>query len=152
MAGGDVRVGRRAVSSDTARGVPRKRNVSGGCGGSWKEARVAVVVVIWYEGAECGHGPTKGTLRSSLLWVPECGAARLSELQCPFPYTSALPDIACTDGRSQLEAVDSEIRAMNAAGGVRGMRGDKVEVVLYIRIRGIAHVEEGREEGRRRRS
>lgn len=48
MAGGDVRVGRRAVSSDTARGVPRKRNVSGGCGGSWMEARVAVVVVIWY--------------------------------------------------------------------------------------------------------
>lgn len=36
---------------------------------------------------------------------------------------------------------------MNAAGGVRWMRGDKVEVVLYIRIRGIAHVEEGREEG-----
>lgn len=36
------------------------------------EARVAVVVVvvIWYEGAESGHGPTKGTLRSSLLWVP----------------------------------------------------------------------------------
>lgn len=34
MAGGDVRVGRRAVSSDTARGVPRKRNVSGGCGGA----------------------------------------------------------------------------------------------------------------------
>lgn len=30
---------------------------------------------------------------------------------------------------------------------MRGMRGDKVEVVLYIRIRGIAHVEEGREEG-----
>lgn len=68
MAGGDVRVGRRAVSSDTARGVPRKRNVSGGCGGSWMEARVAVVVVIWY--TQCGHGPTKGTLRSSLLWVP----------------------------------------------------------------------------------
>lgn len=36
---------------------------------------------------------------------------------------------------------------MNAAGGVRWMRGDKVEVVLYIRIRGIAHVEEGREVG-----
>lgn len=41
MAGGDVRVGRRAVSSDTARGVPRKRNVSGGCGGAghgWRRA------------------------------------------------------------------------------------------------------------------
>lgn len=34
---------------------------------------------------------------------------RLSDLHCPFPYASALPDIACTDGRSQLEAVDSEI-------------------------------------------
>lgn len=110
MAGGDVRVGRRAVSSDTARGVPRKRNVSGGCGGSWMEARVAVVVVIWY--TQCGHGPTKGTLRSSLLWVPECGAARLSDLHCPFPYASALPDIACTDGRSQLEAVSAGGRGL----------------------------------------
>lgn len=74
MAGGDVRVGRRAVSSDTARGVGAEkaqckwRLRRGGAGGSWMEARVAVVVVIWY--TQCGHGPTKGTLRSSLLWVP----------------------------------------------------------------------------------
>lgn len=61
-----------------------------------------------HEGAESGHGPTKGTLRSSLLWVSECGAARLSDLHCPFPNASALPDIACTDGRSQLMAVSSE--------------------------------------------
>lgn len=43
-------------------------------------------------------------------WYPALFASvgtRLSELHCPFPYASALLDIACTDGRSQLMAVSS---------------------------------------------
>lgn len=109
--GGDVRVGRRAVSSDTARGVPRKRNVSGGCGGAGRAGhgrRRALLSSLSF--GTCARG------RRERPWPDQRYPAllasvgtRLAELHCPFPYASALPDIACTDGRSQLEAVDSEI-------------------------------------------
>lgn len=108
MAGGDARVGRRAVSSDTARGVPRKRNVSGGCGGAGRGGRVMEGGARRRRRRHLVHAVRPWPDQRYPALLASVGT-RLSDLHCPFPYASALPDIACTDGRSQLEAVDSEI-------------------------------------------
>lgn len=117
VAGGDVRVGRRAVSSDTARGVPRKRNVSGGCGGAGR----------------AGHGWRRASPSSS-----SCGTCARRRRERPWPdqrYPALLASVGTRVRRSpplrsplsisiRLSAPRYRLhgRSKSAAGGVASCR------------------------------